>query len=57
MNKYLINFVGREKGAIGIGYPISVLILADTYEEALRHLYASYQDCIRIKYTVTPNKD
>ena len=57
MNKYLMNFIGREKGAMGIMYPISVLILADTYQDALDHLYSTYQDCLRLTYTLTPCED
>jgi hypothetical protein len=39
MNKYIVNFRGRKRGAIGVFYSITEFIEADNIEEAKNKLY------------------
>ena len=39
MNTYHFDFTGREATAIGITYPISTEVQADTYDAAVLKLY------------------
>ena len=42
MPKYLVSFTGRTRGAIGIVYPITLTIEANTPEDAKRKVYDTH---------------
>lgn len=43
MNQYVANFRGRTKGAIGIFYPLRVVVKANSLEEAKLKLYETHE--------------
>ena len=43
MNEYRMKFVGREKGAIGIFYPMDITLVADCPDSAREKLYDRYE--------------
>jgi hypothetical protein len=43
--KYKVSFTGRENGAIGIVYPITTTVEADSEEDAKKKVYEKYEHC------------
>ena len=46
---FIVTFVGREKGAIGIACSQSIVVLAENEEEARTRIYDTHEHCSKVK--------